>query len=95
MGEAFKIEIKKTDSFEFSISIGPSDEPDIDEMTVEELEAYQAMLQEQLDELEEQEPEDEESDEYEEWSDKYEELESLLDDIADKLEELEDEEEGE
>lgn len=62
---------------------------DIDEMTLEQLKQYQAILQQQIDVLDSREPADPESDEYEEWADQHEELEDLLDDIQDRLDDLE------
>ena len=94
MSEIFKFEIKKDDTVKFSIKIRTGEEPDIDEMTVEKLQEYQAQLEQQIEELDENEPEDQESEEYEEWADQHEELEDLLDDVIDKLEELESEESG-
>ena len=89
MAEIFKIEIKKTDSFKFSVELSTGEEPDIDEMTAEELQEYKAQLEQQIAEFDEKEPEDQESEEFEEWAEQHEELEDLLDDVIDKLEELE------
>ena len=71
-------------------AIGPSigSESDINQMEIEQLEAYLAELEEQLDDLEADEPEDDDSDEYEEWEDQCEELRDLIDEVQEKLEEL-------
>ena len=75
----------KTLSF---LSIRTGEEPDIDEMTIEEMQKYQAHLEQQIVEMDENEPEDQESEEFDEWAEQHEELEDLLDDVMDKLEEL-------
>ena len=91
MGEIFKFEFKKDDDVKFSVKISTGEEPDIYEMTIEELQKYQAHLEQQIVEMDENEPEDQESEEFDDWADAHEELEDLLDDVIDKLEELEEE----
>ena len=81
----------KYKNLKFSIKIRTGEEPDIDEMTIEELQKYQAHLEQQIVERDENEPEDQESEEFDDWADAHEELEDLLDDVIDKLEELEEE----
>lgn len=71
----------------FSIKISTEDEPDIDEMTIEELKDYIAELEAKRDALETIEP-DEGSDEYEEWEDRYAEVEEQIDEAEERLEEL-------
>ena len=71
----------------FSIKISTEDELDIDEMTIEELEAYIAELEAKRAALETIEP-DEDSDEYEEWEDRYAEVEEQIDEAEERLEEL-------
>ena len=62
---------------------------DINEMTLEQLKAYQAELLEELAKLDAKEPKNMNSEAYEEWADAHEELEDLLDEIQDWLDELE------
>ena len=88
MSEIIKFELKKDDDVKFSVKISTGEEPDIDEMTVEELQEYQAQLKQQIADLDENKPEDQESEEFNDWADAHEELEDLLDDVIDKLEEL-------
>ena len=78
----------KYKNLKFSIKIRTGEEPDIDEMTIEEMQKYQAHLEQQIVEMDENEPEDQESEEFNDWADAHEELEDLLDDVIDKLEEL-------
>ena len=68
MGEIFKFEFKKDDDVKFSVKTSTGEELDIDEMTVEELQEYQAQLEQQIAELDENEPEDQEREEFEEWT---------------------------
>ena len=67
----------------------PKDYSDIEVMTLAQLKAYQAEIQQQIDALDAQEPADMESEAYEVWGDTHEALEDLLDDIQDRLDELE------
>jgi ribosome assembly protein YihI (activator of Der GTPase) len=68
----------------------PQDEEtkDIYEMTVEEIQAHYAAMQEELHALDAKEPWNMISDAYEEWADEHEELEDYLDEILDRMEEL-------
>lgn len=61
---------------------------DIHEMTLAELQAHYAAMQEELQALDAREPRSMNSDAYEEWADEHEELEDYLDEILDRLEEL-------
>ena len=54
-------------------------------MTIEELQKYQAHLEQQIVEMDENESEDQKSEEFGEWAEQHEELEDLLDDVMDKL----------
>ena len=63
-------------------------EPDLDEMSREELLDYLEAVHAQIDRLDEQEPEDMDSEEYEDWGGRHEELEDLADDIQDRLDEM-------
>ena len=45
MSEIIKFEFKKDGNVKFSVKISTGEEPDIDEMTVEELQEYQAQLE--------------------------------------------------
>ena len=71
MGEIFKFEFKKDDDVKFSLKISTGEELDIDEMTVQELQEYQAQLEQQIAELDENEPEDQEREEFEEWTEQH------------------------
>ena len=71
MGEIFKFEFKKDDDVKFSVKTSTGEELDIDEMTVEELQEYQAQLEQQIAELDENEPEDQEREEFEEWTEQH------------------------
>ena len=54
-------------------------------MTIEELQKYQAHLEQQIVEMGENEPEDQEGEEFDEWAEQHEKLEDMLDDVMDKL----------
>ena len=72
------------------IAFPQKEEPkDIYEMTLEELQAHYAQMQEELHTLDAKEPKNMNSEAYEEWGDAHEELEDLLDEIQDRLDELE------
>ena len=71
------------------IAFPQKEEPeDIYEMTLTEIQAYYARMQEQLHELDAREPKNMNSEAYEEWADEHEELEDYLDEILDRMEEL-------
>ena len=70
------------------IHFNPEEYPDIDAMTLEQLQAYQAELAQQIEALDAQEPPDMDSEAYEVWGDAHEALEDLLDDVQDRLDEL-------
>ena len=63
-------------------------EPDLDQMSREELFDYLEAVHAQIDRLAEQEPQDMDSEEYEDWGDRHEELEDLADDLQDRLDEM-------
>lgn len=91
MGDIIKKEIDVGNGATLKLTLkimDENDEPEIDEMTVEELRAYQQELEDKIDQLDAIEPEDEESDEYDDWADQHEELEDLLDEVEDRLDEL-------
>ena len=67
----------------------PEQERDLDEMTVEELQACLAQLEEELALLDAREPADETSEAYEAWADEHEELEDRIDDVMDLLDQSE------
>lgn len=75
----------KYKNLKFSIKIRTGEEPDIDEMTIEELQKYQAHLEQQIVEMDENESEAQESEEFDEWAEQHEKLEDMLDDVMDKL----------
>ena len=76
-----KIMIGDAVTIKFSMKHSDEDTPDIDEMTVEELE-------EKIARLDAIEPADEESDEYDDQADQHEDLEDLLDEVEDRLDEI-------
>ena len=90
MSDIYKKKVKIGDSVTIKFSVKHSDEetPDIDDMNVEELEAYREELEEKIARLDAIEPDDEESDEYDDWADQHEDLEDLLDEVEDRLDEL-------
>ena len=61
---------------------------DIYEMTLEEIQAHYAQMQEELHALDAKEPKNMNSEAYEEWADEHEELEDYLDEILDRMEVL-------
>ena len=63
-------------------------EKDLYEMTLEEVQAHYAAMQEELHALDAKEPKNMNSEAYEEWADEHEELEDYLDEILDRMEEL-------
>ena len=83
-----KIKIGETVTIKFSVKHSDEETPDIDDMNVEELEAYREELEEKIARLDAIEPDDEESDEYDDWADQHEDLEDLLDGVEDRLDEL-------
>ena len=71
------------------IAFSQNEEPkDIYDMTLEELKAHYAAMQEELHALDAKEPKNMNSDAYEEWADEHEELEDYLDEILERIEEL-------
>ena len=72
------------------IAFPQKEEPvDIYEMTLEQLQAHYAAMQEELHLLDSKEPKNMNSDAYEEWADEHEELEDYLDEILERMEALE------
>ena len=61
---------------------------DIYEMTLPQLQAHYASMQQQLQALDKKEPRNMNSEAYEVWADEHEELEDYLDEILDRMEEL-------
>ena len=66
----------------------PIEYPELDDMTLEQLQVCQKETQQKLEALDAQEPADMESEAYEVWGDAHEMLEDLLDDIQDRLDDL-------
>ena len=62
--------------------------PDIEHMTLSELQDYYDEIHAALDELEDEEPEDEGSPEYEEWENRHSQMEGLVEEIGERLEEM-------
>ena len=83
-----KIKIGETVTIKFSVKHSDEETPDIDDMNVEELEAYREELEEKIARLDAIEPDDEESVEYDDSADQHEDLEDLLDEVEDRLDEL-------
>ena len=67
----------------------PEEEPDIYEMSIDELKEYLAQLRAQIDRLDEEEPEDMESEAYEAWGEQHELLEDMVDEVLELLDETE------
>ena len=61
---------------------------DIYEMTLPQLQAHYAAMQQELMALDAREPKDMESEAYEDWADEHEELEDYLDEILDRMESM-------
>ena len=71
------------------IQFPQKEEPeDIYEMTLSQLQAHYAAMQEELHILDAKEPRNMNSESYEEWADEHEELEDYLDEILERMEEL-------
>ena len=66
--------------------------PELDNMSLEQLRAYQAVLLQKLADLDAKEPQNMNSEAFETWGDAHEELEDLLDEIQDRLDDIADEE---
>ena len=74
----------------FEIKISPStDDLDLDDLSLEELNELLEKLEQQLSILEADEPEDEDSDEYEEWEDEVSELEDQIDQVQSAIDDYE------
>lgn len=65
-----------------------AEEPDIYEMDKQQLQAYLAVLEEELVKLDAREPRSQKSEAYEAWADEHEELEDYMDEVRELLEEL-------
>lgn len=63
-------------------------EPDIEELSPEQLAEYLGGLEERLAELEDNEPEDEDSDEHDDWEDRYDHTIELIEEVSEAMEEL-------
>ena len=66
----------------------PEEPEDIYEMSLPQLQAHYAAMQEELHALDAKEPRNMNSEAYEEWADEHEELEDYLDEILDRMEAL-------
>ena len=64
------------------------DPEDIYEMTLSQLQAHYAAMQQELQALDAKEPKNMNTEAYEAWADEHEELEDYLDEILDRMEEL-------
>lgn len=62
--------------------------PDIESMTLSELQDYYDDIHAALDELEDEEPEDEDTEEHKEWEDRYSQMEDLVEEVGERLEEM-------
>ncbi len=65
-----------------------TEEPELEKLSREELEAYLKTLRDRIEALDWEEPADMNSEAYELWGDRHEELEDLADEVLDLLEEL-------
>ena len=65
-----------------------AEEPNIYEMDKQQLQAYLAVLEEELVKLDAREPRSQKSEAYEAWADEHEELEDYMDEVRELLEEL-------
>ena len=65
-----------------------AEEPNIYEMDKQQLQAYLAVLEDELVKLDAREPRSQKSEAYEAWADEHEELEDYLDEILDRMEAL-------
>lgn len=65
-----------------------TEEPELEELSREELEAYLKTLRDRIEALDREEPADMNSEAYELWGDRHEELEDLADEVLDLLDEL-------
>lgn len=65
-----------------------TEEPELEKLSREELEAYLKTLRDRIEALDREEPPDMNSEAYELWGDRHEELEDLADEVLDLLEEL-------
>jgi len=73
-----------------SIKIRESEDLDLDDLSLEELQTLLAELQQKLDDLMDEEPDDEDSDEHEEWEDSIDELEDQISQVEDAIDDLND-----
>lgn len=71
-----------------SMKFNFSEEPNVDEMTQAELEAYIQDLEDRIAQLDAREPRNMEGEAYEDWADAHEDLEDLLDEAQDRLDEF-------
>lgn len=77
--------------FKINITLQSSDDDiDLDDLSLPELKALLAKLENQMAILQADEPEDEDSDEYEEWEDTIDELEDQISDVEDAISEFSD-----
>jgi len=73
----------------FEIKISPStDDLDLDDLSIAEMNELLEKLEQQLAILEADEPEDEDSDEYEEWEEEIDELEDQIDQVQSAIDDL-------
>ena len=77
--------MSKENIIAFPLKVEPED---IYEMTLPQLQAHYADMQQELQTLDAKEPRNMNSEAYEAWADEHEELEDYLDEILDRLEEL-------
>ena len=65
-----------------------TEEPELEELSREELKTYLKTLRDRIKALDREEPSDMNSEAYELWCDRHEELEDLADEVLDRLDEL-------
>ena len=88
-GEADVTVYKKTVAgLKIVIKIGESDDLDLEDKSLEELNNLLEELQRRLEIMQADEPDDEESDEYEEWEDEISRLEDIIDEVKEGINDI-------
>lgn len=64
------------------------EQPDIESMSLKELQEYYEDLEAAIGELEDDEPDEDDTEEYEKWEDEYSDIESLMEEIEERIEEM-------
>lgn len=85
--EVTQEQLKKLEE-ELGIKINIAVEPDIESLTVEQLEEYLGDLECRLSDLEDNEPDAADEEAYDDWEDEYGRIEELIEEVMERLEEL-------